>query len=439
MCFFADPLKIEITVPLSCNFSDAGFWKIEVTFNGQHVVKSPCSLITEIREGFSDLDGNGDMSRNKNTGDLDQSELKAMGYIDQTTLAPNKSRLQADASVNSKDETLVNSGRQTMSKSMFEERFAHWNKSQSFAENKNNQQTADQSSIKADPLWTSFVPPEKLRQFKVDKNVANNMLSWELPPDGERMVEPLDLEPLERIDFPLHYQPGVLQSIAVDGGKIYVTDVQKNGKVLVVKNRKHGKKDFAIWPKDGSRFSKPRYVTCFPNNDWPISSDVEDSDEKSGTESQGDSDGVALRRDRNRGLDVVILGEDKFKMYNSDGDFMGKFPSPSHRYRGLACIDFGGQWRFLTTEITRNGIELVIIYNPLKKGVMRNILMTDYDCPEMLQRAKITFVSAIYNHVFMTDIGNGRLLQFDLFGGSGRYLLFRDFFLGFKCLVGSSL
>ena len=115
--------------------------------------------------------------------------------------------------------------------------------------------------------------------------------------------------------------------------------------------------------------------------------------------------------------DVLVMDEDRIIRFDYHGNINDELiDNQIHRFRGLSHVTLeDGKITLVTTEKTRHALRLVFIdIDNLCNGVLRKMdINHGVYCPISFLGAKCVFVKANTSHIYVTDLGNGCILDTD--------------------------
>ena len=122
-------------------------------------------------------------------------------------------------------------------------------------------------------------------------------------------------------------------------------------------------------------------------------------------------------KDPNGYQDVLVMDEDRIILFDSEGNIKDELmDSQIRKFRGLSHVTLeDGKINLVTTEKTRHALKIVFIdMENLCNGVIRKMdISQGVYCPIQCLGAKCVFVKANTNHIYITDLGNGCILDTD--------------------------
>lgn len=171
------------------------------------------------------------------------------------------------------------------------------------------------------------------------------------------------------------------QSVAANGSKIYVSDPY-NGRIHLFEKGNY----MGLWPPT-MHFNIPRYVLCVPSIENP--------------------DGPQ---------DILVMDEDRIILFDVEGNIQNELvDSQIRKFRGLSYVKIQNKINLVTTEKTRHAVKLVFLHlENLNNGVLRKMDLSKEIYGEIeFIAAKCVFVKASANNIYVTDLGNGFVLDTD--------------------------
>jgi hypothetical protein len=181
-------------------------------------------------------------------------------------------------------------------------------------------------------------------------------------------------------------QDSIPQSVTVDRARIYVSDPY-NGQIHLYEMGNY-LGEFA------HGLNVPRYVLCVPSTPQIITG-----------------------MDPNQYQDILVMDEDRIKLLDVRGNIKDELiDSQIKKFRGLTYVKLDGKITIITTEKSRHAIKLVFIHlENLTNGVLKKMDISKngiYD-PIEFEAAKCMYIKATTNHIYVTDLGNGCILDTD--------------------------
>jgi len=199
----------------------------------------------------------------------------------------------------------------------------------------------------------------------------------------------LSLEKWKLIEYRRDKMPNgdsIPQSVTVDRNRIYVSDPYNCKIHLFEMGNYLG--EFA------TRFNVPRYVLCVPS--FPQ---------------------IVPGVDPNQFQDVLVMAEDRIQLLDARGNVKDElYDTQISKFRGLTYVNLDEKLTIITTEKSRHAVKLVFIHlENLSNGVFmkRDISKNGIYDPIQFQAAKCMFIKATSNHIYVTDLGNGCVLDTD--------------------------
>ena len=110
------------------------------------------------------------------------------------------------------------------------------------------------------------------------------------------------------------------------------------------------------------------------------------------------------------------MDEDRIILFDVDGNIQNELvDSQIRKFRGLSYVSIQNKINLVTTEKTRHAVKLVFLHlENLNNGVLRKMdLSKDIYGEIEFIAAKCVFVKASTNNIYVTDLGNGFVLDTD--------------------------
>jgi len=371
----------------------------------------------------------------KTTDDLDVSDRTAMGYVNTTTKAvtqagdetedigPEDSTL-VDSDTNSNDKedpgaqkqtrvsfcenlvihngsreengiTKTEDGGQTLHKSLLVQNSALKN-CETFMEEANTGADDTKERLSKTPqFWAnpdeSFQRKVKMNEERIEPPLSPHE-SWNeevaiKDPSLHNIID-LSSKKWNLVDYAYMKMPTedcLPQSVAVDRARMYVADPYNCKIHLYEMGNYLG--DFIL-----NTFNVPRYVLCVPS-----------------------SPQIIPGLDPNQYQDILVMDEDHIKLLDASGNIKNElFDSQIRKFRGLTYANLDGKNTIITTEKTRHAIKLVFIQlDNLEVLRKMDINKNGIYGPIEFEAAKCMFIKATSNHIYVTDLGNGCVLDTD--------------------------